>query len=236
MELNADFTKRVAVHAAHLPWIPSPMAGVDRRMLDRIGDEVARATSIVRYAPGSRFSPHTHDGGEEFLVLDGVFTDEHGNFPAGTYIRNPPTSRHTPGSDPGCVIFVKLWQFDPLDRTQVRIDSADLEFTPASGRDGVTVLPLFQDAHETVRLERWMPGATVGLVPQGGAELLILRGAFEEAGERFTAQSWLRLPAGASLAAKAGPEGCEVWIKTGHLGHPVNAPSAAPSGGSRPAT
>ena len=76
MELNADFSKRVAVHAARMPWVASPMPGVDRRMLDRIGEEVARATSIVRYAPGSHFSPHTHGGGEEFLVLEGVFTDE----------------------------------------------------------------------------------------------------------------------------------------------------------------
>src|SRR5262245_3272776 len=107
MELNADFSQRVAIHAARLAWVPSPMAGVERRMLDRIGEEVARATSIVRYAPHSHFSPHTHGGGEEFLVLDGIFQDEHGDYPAGSYVRNPPTTRHTPGSEPGCVIFVK---------------------------------------------------------------------------------------------------------------------------------
>jgi len=107
MELNADFSRRVVVHAARLSWVPSPIAGVDRRMLDRIGDEVARATSIVRYAPGSRFSPHTHGGGEEFLVLEGVFQDEHGEFSAGSYIRNPPTTRHTPGSAPGLYSFRK---------------------------------------------------------------------------------------------------------------------------------
>ena len=77
------------------------MVGVDRRPLDRIGEEVARATSIVRYAPGSRFSAHTHGGGEEFIVLDGVFQDEHGDYPPGTYVRNPPGTRHTPGSEPG---------------------------------------------------------------------------------------------------------------------------------------
>src|SRR5262250_3681264 len=120
MEINADFSKRAAVHAARLPWIPSPIAGIDRRMLDRIGDEVARATSIVRYAPGSRFSAHTHAGGEEFIVLDGVFQDEHGDFPRGSYVRNPPTSSHTPSSEAGCTIFVKLWQFDPDDRKHVR--------------------------------------------------------------------------------------------------------------------
>jgi len=94
-----------------------PMWGLN--MLDRIGDEVARATTIVRYAPNSHFSSHVHSGGEEFIVLEGVFQDEHGDFPAGSYVRNPPTSSHTPGSEPGCVIFVKLWQYDLDDRTPV---------------------------------------------------------------------------------------------------------------------
>ena len=124
MELNADFSAPVTVHSEELEWVASPMPGVDRRMLDRIGDEVARATSIVRYAPGSAFSEHTHTGGEEFIVLDGVFSDEHGDFPAGTYVRNPPTTAHTPSSAPGCVIFVKLWQFDMDDRTQFRKEMA----------------------------------------------------------------------------------------------------------------
>src|SRR6476661_5079466 len=137
MELNADFSQRVAVHTAGMPWIASPMAGVERRMLDRIGDEVARATSIVRYAAGSRFSPHTHGGGEEFLVLDGVFQDEHGDYPAGSYIRNPPTSRHTPGSAPGCTLMVKLWQFDPEDRVHLRIDTGTTSYVPAPDRPGV---------------------------------------------------------------------------------------------------
>src|ERR1700745_648801 len=137
MEINSDFSQRVVVHAALLRWVPSPIMGVDRRMLDRIGDEVARATSIVRYAPGSHFSPHTHGGGEEFLVLDGVFQDEHGDYPAGTYVRNPPTSSHTPGSEPGCTIFVKLWQFDPDDRTPVRIDTAALAFARGPDIPGV---------------------------------------------------------------------------------------------------
>jgi anti-sigma factor ChrR (cupin superfamily) len=70
MNLNADFTKRALVHGAALEWKASPMPGVERRMLDRIGDEVARATTIVRYAPGSQFSPHVHGDGEEFLVLE----------------------------------------------------------------------------------------------------------------------------------------------------------------------
>ena len=227
MELNADFSQRAVVHAAALPWIPSPIAGVDRRMLDRIGDELARATSIVRYAPDSHFSPHTHGGGEEFLVLDGVFQDEHGDYPAGTYVRNPPTSRHTPGSTPGCTIFVKLWQFDADDRTPVRIRTADGIFYAVPNRPGVELLPLFTDAREDVRLERWAPDAEVFLDLPGGLEVLVLEGGFHEGGDIFVPQSWLRLPAGARLTAKAGPSGARVWIKAGHLSLPQRAPAAA---------
>ena len=224
MELNADFSRRVAVHAARLPWVPSPIAGVERRMLDRIGDEIARATSIVRYAPQSRFSAHTHGGGEEFLVLDGVFQDEHGDYPAGSYVRNPPTSRHTPGSAPGCVIFVKLWQFDPADRTPVRLDTGKVPFAPAADRPGVETLSLFHDAREDVRLERWAPGAAITLPVPGGAEFLVIDGGFVEGGEVFAPHSWLRLPCGSTLRATAGPRGCKAWVKTGHLTHAVQAP------------
>lgn len=219
MDLNADFSQAVTLHTASMAWRPSPMAGVDRRMLDRIGEEVARATSIVRYAPHSHFSPHTHGGGEEFLVLEGVFQDEHGDYPAGSYVRNPPTSRHTPGSEPGCVIFVKLWQFDPDDRTQVRIDTGKAAFSPAPDRAGVEILPLFRDAREEVRLERWAPDAEIALTATGGLELLVLEGGFDHEGEALAAQSWLRLPDGATLRAKTGVAGCKLWLKIGHLVH-----------------
>ena len=134
MELHSDFSKRVVVHSDNEPWQASPMPGVDRRMLDRIGGEVARATTIVRYAPNSKFSAHTHTGGEEFIVLDGVFQDEHGDFPAGSYVRNPPTTSHTPGSDEGCTIFVKLWQFDMEDRNQFHVDMAQSAEPMQAGR------------------------------------------------------------------------------------------------------
>ena len=217
MELNADFTKRVAMHADDIPWQASPMAGVSRRMLDRIGDEVARATSIVRYDPGSSFSPHVHTGGEEFIVLDGVFQDEHGDFPAGAYIRNPPQSRHTPGSEPGCTIMVKLWQFDPADRTHVRVDMNKTGAVADAARPGVAVTPLFKDDREDVRMEIWDAGADVAIEADGGAELFVLDGGFTEGGDTFRRHSWLRLPIGHGTSAKAGPNGAKVWIKSGHL-------------------
>ena len=226
MELNADFLKRVAVHAAQLPWVASPIAGVDRRMLDRIGDEVARATSIVRYAPASCFPAHTHGGGEEFLVLDGVFQDEHGDYPAGSYVRNPPTSRHTPGSAPGCVLFVKLWQFDLQDRTAVRRNAKTLAYTQARGRPGVETAVLFDDSREQVRMERWQPNASVALDLPDGAEFLVLDGTFDEGGEAFAPQSWLRLPPGGKFRATAGRDGSTLWVKTGHLRHIQTPPHA----------
>jgi len=226
VELNSDFSKRSVVHSAQKDWVASPMPGVDRRMLDRIGDEVARATSIVRYAPLSKFSSHVHTGGEEFFVLDGVFQDEHGDFPAGTYIRNPPQSSHTPGSEPGCTIFVKLWQFDLDDRTHVRIDTNKMRALPDPARAGVAVIPLFKDDREDVVLELWDAGSTVALDAQHGFELLVLEGTFEEAGEPFQAGSWLRLPAGHSCQATVGQGGAKVWIKRDHLQETPTAPKA----------
>jgi len=217
MELNADFSQRAVVHAASLEWTPSPMAGVDRRMLDRIGGEGGRAPPNVRYAPGSQFSPHVHDGGEEFLVLDGVFQDEHGDYPAGSYIRNPPTSQHTPGSLPGCVILVKLRQFDPADRQHVCLDTNAMAFEPVPDRPGVEILPLFQASGEDVRLERWAPQVAIHLHVPRGLELLVLDGSFSEAAEDFVKQSWLRFPAGTTLQATTGPKGCRLWMKTEHL-------------------
>jgi len=229
MDLNSDFTARAVVHGATLPWVTSPIAGVERRMLDRIGDEVARATTIVRYAPDSRFSPHVHGGGEEFIVLDGVFQDEHGDFPAGSYIRNPPQSRHTPGSKPGCTIMVKLWQFDPADRSHVRIDTNKMPYLRPAERPEIEMMPLFRDAGEDVRLERWPTSTRIDLALPGGGEFFVLDGGFAEGGETFAKDSWLRLPPGARLQAQSGPNGCRLWIKTGHLAEVRGLPAAKAS-------
>ncbi|OIQ44151.1 MAG: cupin [Roseobacter sp. MedPE-SW] len=222
MDINADFTKRALVHSAEEPWIASPMAGVDRRMLDRIGDEVARATTIVRYAPGSHFSPHTHTGGEEFIVLEGVFQDEHGDYPAGSYVRNPPTSSHTPGSDLGCTIFVKLWQFDMADRTQIR---KEMKIEPEASTNGVSTLELHRDAREVVSYHQIDAEAAFEITGPGGIELLVLDGTLREGGVQLQSGSWLRLPDGQTLKAKSGETGARVWVKTGHL--PFAKPPAA---------
>lgn len=214
MEINADFTKPVVIDTDQLEWRPSPMKGVERRMLDRIGGEVARATSIVRYAPGSRFSAHTHDGGEEFIVLDGVFQDEHGDYPAGTYVRNPPTTSHVPGSAEGCTIFVKLWQFDLADRSQF---SKNMEAELGAPVEGVSTSLLHEDERETVTYRKLEPGATLTSGTAGGIEMLILDGEVTVDNDVLGRNAWLRLPEGEALFATAGTGGAKIWMKTGHL-------------------
>jgi anti-sigma factor ChrR (cupin superfamily) len=217
MQLNAFFSRRALVHGAPLAWVPSPQRGVDRRMLDRVGDEIARATSIVRYLPGSAFSPHVHGGGEEFLVLDGIFQDELGDYPAGSYVRNPPTSRHTPRSDAGCTIFVKLHQFDPNDRTLVRVDTAKMESLADAQRAGVRITPLFADEHEQVRIEVLAPHTEVDVGADGGYELLVLSGELVVLGETLQTHGWLRLPPRDRVHVVAGARGTRIWCKAGHL-------------------
>ncbi|MEP2030760.1 MAG: cupin domain-containing protein [Paracoccaceae bacterium] len=221
MELNADFSQRAVVHSDQLDWIASPMPGVDRRMLDRIGGEVARATTIVRYASDSKFSAHTHTGGEEFIVLDGIFQDEHGDYPEGTYVRNPPTTAHTPGSEPGCTIFVKLWQFDMDDRNQFRKDMASELPDPDNG---VATAELHHDDRERVTYSHIDAGARFSITDTGGIEALVISGSLIESGEILGKGAWLRLPEGQPLKAFAGESGAKIWVKTGHL--PFAAPPA----------
>jgi anti-sigma factor ChrR (cupin superfamily) len=216
MHINDDLSAPVVVHAAKLDWVPSPAAGVERRMLFRIGEERARATSIVRYAPHSRFPRHGHPGGEEFFVLEGTFQDETGAFPAGSYIRNPPGTGHAPGSDEGCTIFVKLWQFRDDDHERiVRLPGEGRRAEPGPG--ALSSLTLFESPHERVGIEEWQPGAAIALSNPRGLEMLVLSGSFSDGKEEFERLSWLRLPAGKDLRAQVGPNGARIWFKSARL-------------------
>ncbi len=222
MKLNSDLTRPVIVEAAALDWVPSPAAGVDRKMLYREGDEVARATSIVRYAPGSAFPEHSHTGGEEILVLEGVFQDEHGDYPAGCYFRNPPGTAHSPASAQGCTIFVRLWQYRTGDAVQI-VRQPDTG--PALGaRAGVRAARLlFEDHAERVTLEDW--GGAVHLDNRRGTELLVLSGevalTLGDKTQRLGPQGWARVPAGQNLKAlPLSSEGARLWLKEAPLQHP----------------
>lgn len=217
MNVNADFSQRVMLHGDSIAWEPSPMAGVDRRRLDRVDAQNDRVTTIVRYAPDSQFSSHVHTGGEEFIVLEGVFEDDYGDWPEGSYIRNPPQSSHTPGSKEGCTIFVKLWQFDPDDRTFVHAQRHKLGAVADRDREGVLSSPVFKDEREDVRFEQWQAGAKFTLNAEGGAEVFVIEGGFVQGGDELRRHSWLRMPVGCDVGIQAGPQGAHVWIKTGHL-------------------
>ncbi|MEO1047501.1 MAG: cupin domain-containing protein [Pseudomonadota bacterium] len=224
MVINADFEQPAFAHTSEMEWVASPMAGVDRRMLDRIGDEVARATSIVRYAEGSAFPEHTHSGGEEFIVLEGTFQDEHGDYPAGTYVRNPIGTHHIPRSDEGCTIFVKLWQFDPEDQDQFAIDLSSVPMAADPDRTGVSSAVLAAREYENVALEQWAPHTSSTLFGDGGAEALVLEGQVSVIDDVYAQHDWIRLPAGKPAELTAGENGARLWIKRDHL-RTINVPS-----------
>lgn len=143
MLLNEDYSQRIVLNHHDLDWVGSPRSGVERRMLDRIGDEVAKATSIVRYQAGSTFQSHTHELGEEILVLEGVFSDENGDYPAGTYMMNPPGSSHAPRSDSGCVLFVKLRHLGAKQQQREVVDTRTAQWHQGMV-PGLTVMPLMR--------------------------------------------------------------------------------------------
>ena len=218
LQVNADFEQRAVMRLADACWQPSPLPGVERWMLDRVGGEVARATSLVRYAPGSRFDRHVHGGGEEILVLDGVFSDDSGDHAAGTYLRNPPGSAHAPLSREGCLLFVKLRQFAADDLQPVRI-ATRAEPWQQGLVPGLSVMPLHEHHGISTALVRWAPN--IRFQPHahpGGEEILVIDGVFRDEFGVYPEGSWLRSPRWSRHAPFTGSEGALIYVKVGHLG------------------
>ncbi|WP_166268013.1 cupin domain-containing protein [Marinobacter caseinilyticus] len=213
--LNLDFTQRVVIDSSQLDWAPSPAGGVLRKPLAREEAERGHATSIVQYQPGARFDRHSHPKGEEILVLDGVFSDENGDYGPGTYIRNPPGSAHAPFSENGCTLFVKLHQFSPRDLTSVRIDTTRTHWL--QGQGGLQVMPLHEFEHEHVALVKWPAGER--FQPHrhfGGEEILVLSGTFRDELGHYPSGTWIRSPH-LSQHHPFVEEETVIWVKTGHL-------------------
>ena len=214
--LNSDFSERVVVDTLGLPWQDSPSGGVWRRMIERDGGEVARATSIVRYAAGTRFPAHRHDLGEEIIVLEGVFSDEDGDYGPGTYIKNPPGSRHSPFSESGCTLFVKVRHLDPADQGRVVVDTRRSRWF-AGMVPGLTVLPLAEFATQHTALVRWAPETFFNPHRHfGGEEIFVLEGVFADEHGEYPTGTWLRSPH-LSMHKPFSHEGCLIFVKTGHL-------------------
>ena len=235
MRIHADFSLPALVFPAQQQWVPSPQAGVERVMLDRIGEEKARATSLVRYAPNSFFPAHEHPEGEEFLVLAGVFCEGDLRHGAGSYLRNPPGSKHQPFTDEGALLFVKLRQMQPTEQETLAVATTNAENWQQEGK--IRRCPLFADAHERVELIELAAHSSWHLTLAKGAELLILQGELiAEAQDlpsqvfstvrfpdqpitrqTFPCQTWARFPRGPDMQVSAGANGVQFYLKTGHL-------------------
>lgn len=215
MNIHADYGERIVINYLDLPWIPSPESGVERRMLDRIGGEIAKATSIVRYQPDSKFPSHTHAFGEEIFVLEGVFSDETGDYPAGTYLMNPPGSSHAPFSDAGCTLFVKLRHLGPECIQREIVDTRHAAWYQGMV-PGLNVMPLMQQGTGST-LVRWAPQTYFNPHRHfGGEEIFVVDGVFEDEHGRYPSGSWIRSPH-LSMHQPFSKEGCTIFVKTGHL-------------------
>lgn len=213
--LNTDLSQRVVIETGGMEWQPSPSGGVLRKPLEKENPESGRTTSIVQFEKGSSFSPHGHPQGEEVLVLDGVFSDENGDYGAGSYLRNPHGSSHTPFSKEGCTLFVKLCQFEAQDKTQLAIDTRTTAWQPGIG--GLQVMPLHNFEGEHVALVKWPAGER--FQPHrhfGGEEILVLSGTFCDEFSSYPKHTWVRSPH-QSQHHPYVEEDTIIWVKTGHL-------------------
>ena len=216
IRLNADFSSRVVIDTEQAPWVASPEPGVERKPLDRIGGEIARATSIVRYAPHSAFPAHRHALGEEFLVLEGIFSDASGDYPAGTYVRNPPRSEHAPWTRDGCTILVKLRQMREEEDQRVVIDTGRATWWPCAG-EGHAVQYLHWAPTERVTIERLDAGTALPPVEvPGGEEIFVLSGTLADETAIYRARTWVRNPVGYRRGLRT-QTGAVYWAKRGHL-------------------
>lgn len=213
--LNMDYSRPVTIDTTAMDWTPSPKAGVWRKPLAREEAERGHATSIVRYDPGAGFHGHNHPLGEEILVLDGTFSDETGDFHAGTYFRNPSGFVHAPFSRKGCVILVKLHQFQPEDRTRLAIDTNKGQWQ--SMAEGIQVQQLHAFGTELVLLVR-VAAAAPGIPHEhpGGEEIYVLEGEICDEDGVYPAGTWLRRPPGSRHTPVARRDAL-LWIKSGHL-------------------
>jgi len=217
--INGDLSVRAAADTSRMKWVPSPSGSVWRKRVHLVGPpESGQVTSVVRYEPDSTFPAHDHPEGEEIFVLEGVFSDEHGDWPAGTFLLNPEGFRHSPFSVRGCTLFVKLRQFPGLDRRHVVLDTDKLVWEP-SAIPAVAHKPLYQQAgfSDTMRLELWERQADLGIISyEQGAELFVLKGEFSDEVGTYSAGSWLRLPARSTHHPRSAA-GCTLYVKRSGL-------------------
>ena len=221
MIVNAEFVLQAVMNTQDMNWEPSPVPGVERKYLDRVGGEVAIASTVVKYAANSSFTRHAHDSGEEILVLEGIFSDEFGDYPVGSYLRNPPKSSHTPFSKEGCTLFVKLRHFHPDDLETVRIDTSTATWYPGTV-PGLSVMPLHEFDGVGTALVKWAPDTVFNPhVHPGGEEIFVIKGVFYDEHDSYPTGTWIRSPRYSKHAPFTKSEGALIYVKTGHLDNPI---------------
>lgn len=213
--LNMDFAQSIVIDTNKLNWQASPKSGVWRKPLSREYKEHGHATSIVKFDPGSVFSPHKHPGGEEILVLDGVFSDHTGDYQRGHYFRNPVGFSHAPFTQNGCLLLVKLHQFQTGDLQHLH--RANTLTQQIAKTKQIVVRSLHQFKNETTRIEYWPAGASRPSDPRvGGEEIYVIAGCLVEQNRKLTAGTWLRHPH-LSQPQQSSPVDTVIFRKTGHL-------------------
>ncbi|HET9957621.1 MAG TPA: cupin domain-containing protein [Polyangiaceae bacterium] len=201
-------------YASHISWQPSPSPHVRRKRFEHEGPaESGRVTSLVEYAPGANFPAHDHPEGEEILVLEGTFSDERGDFSAGTYMLNPEGFRHAPFSQPGCLLFVQLRKYAGPQRERVLIDTRTAPYVARMA--GVSSLELYRSAHYPERhwLTKLEPNAQVGPIhlPKG-EHIFVVSGTLEDEWGSYPRHTWLGLPPG-FIHTPRSPGGCLLYIR-----------------------
>lgn len=213
--LNMDFSQAACLHPTDQAWVKSPADGVSRMHLEREAQESGHTTSFVKFEPGSFFPPHQHPQGEEIYVLEGVFSDERGDYPAGTYIRNPPGSSHQPFTKQGCTLFVKLEQFQKDDLLSVVLRPQDQRWQPGIGN--LKVLPLHTHKTESTALVFWPPNEVFQPhTHYGGEEIVVIKGNFMDEFGEYPSGSWIRSPHMSQHFPRVEQETL-ILVKVGHL-------------------
>lgn len=215
IRLNMDFHKPVSVLPANYEWIPSPADGVSRVPLERLSAESGHKTSFVRFSSDSYFPAHAHPLGEEIYVLEGVFSDQYGDYPAGTYLRNPPGSNHRPFTKEGCTLFVKLDQFHPDDTDKIVLRPQDQQWRPGIGNLKVSALHNY--GTQSTALVFWPANEVFQPhVHWGGEEIVVIKGAFIDEFGEYPAGSWIRSPHMSEHFPRVEEETL-IMVKVGHL-------------------
>lgn len=210
-----SFEQSVIINTNECSWTLTQQNGILRKKLERELDETGHATSIVQYEPGASFQYHSHPNGEEILVLDGIFSDQLGDYQKGTYIRNPPGSMHAPFSKYGCTLFVKLNQFLPGDTSSKCINTSNTIWL--SGHGNLQVMPLHTFEDEHVALVKWP--AHEEFQPHkhfGGEEIYVISGELIDEYGRYPAGTWLRNPH-MSAHNPFAEQVTIIFVKVGHL-------------------